>query len=73
MLIYMLKTMFNLIHKQYRAEQIALESEIKALKQEINRLSDDFKRFKGYVYNKKIHIEEEEKNKQEVLIPIGLY
>lgn len=64
--------MFNLIHKQYRAEQIALESEIKALKAEINRLNDDFKRFKGYVYNKKIHIDEQEGQKQEVLIPYAI-
>lgn len=68
--------MFNLIHKQYESKQILLESQIKALKEDLERLRDDFKRFKGYVYNKKIHMDQEDQIRdQEVLIPatIGAY
>lgn len=64
--------MFNLLNKQYKTDIILLETQIKALKAEIDRLNDDFKRFKGYVYNKKIHIDQEESNKPEVIIPYAI-
>ena len=36
-----------------------LESEIRALKSDLDRLNDRFMSLKGYVYNKKIHLDEE--------------